>query len=199
MEALFAAAPTTAKTQVTNVVVTKVAPGGTQQAVSISGAIGSAKAGQSGSGLSKSVVGGSSLTASAAGSGGFKESGVTSKAGQRGVEGAVVGTPSFSGGGATNGLKNDQVMSVVNKYLSDIHRCYERALFENPNLIGRIEYEWDISASGNVTDVRVKRADMANADKLNSCVMDVFRRMKFPNAASGESTLANIGFPFGKH
>ena len=41
--------------------------------------------------------------------------------------------------------------------------------------------------------------DMAAADKLNECVMGVLRTMRFPRAPNGLSTLATIGFPFGRN
>jgi outer membrane biosynthesis protein TonB len=83
--------------------------------------------------------------------------------------------------------------------LGDIHRCYERALFNDANIVGRVEYEWEINPGGSVASVSVKRSEVANGDFLNSCVMGIFKKMKFPTAKNGQSTTANIGFPFGKN
>ncbi len=122
-----------------------------------------------------------------------------SQAGKRGVSGAVMGTPSFAGVPASQGITNDEVMKVVNKHLQEVHRCYERALFNDSNIVGRVEYEWEINPNGNVDSVSVKRSEVSNGDFLNSCVMGVFKKMKFPAAKNGQSTTANIGFPFGKN
>lgn len=122
-----------------------------------------------------------------------------SQAGKRGVSGAVMGTPSFAGVPASQGITNDEVMKVVNKHLQDVHRCYERALFNDANIVGRVEYEWEINPSGTVDSVSVKRSEVSNGDFLNSCVMGVFKKMKFPAAKNGQSTTASIGFPFGKN
>ncbi|MGE0526370.1 MAG: AgmX/PglI C-terminal domain-containing protein [Bdellovibrionales bacterium] len=122
-----------------------------------------------------------------------------SKAGKRGVGGVVVGTPALKNyEGTSNGLTDKQIMSVVNKYLTQIHRCYERALLNDASLAGRVEYEWEITPSGKVSATRVKRSEVSNGDMLNSCVMGVFKSMKFPAAKNKQPTTASIGFPFGK-
>ncbi len=120
-------------------------------------------------------------------------------AGKRRVGGAVLGTPKFETPSAPQGLNNNEVMKIVNLHLNDIHRCYERALFQDSSLAGRVEYEWSISASGAVTNVSVKRSELGQGEVLNNCVMGVFRKMKFPASKNGQSTVANIGFPFGKN
>ncbi|MBK7962868.1 MAG: AgmX/PglI C-terminal domain-containing protein [Bdellovibrionales bacterium] len=122
-----------------------------------------------------------------------------SKAGKQGVAGAVVGRPTFSGVKAEQGIDNDAVMKVVNSHLRDVHRCYERALFKDANIVGRVEYEWEISAQGVVSSVTVKRSEVSNGDFLNSCVVELFKKMKFPVAKNGQTTTASIGFPFGKN
>lgn len=122
-----------------------------------------------------------------------------SKTGKRNIEGAVVGAPKIAGKlDDSQGLTNEQVMNVVNKFHGDIQRCYERALFSDPNLSGRVEYEWNIESSGSVSSVRIKRSNVVKGDALNECVIGIFRKMKFPISKNGKSTVANIGFPFGK-
>ncbi len=122
-----------------------------------------------------------------------------SKAGKQGVAGAVIGRPSFTGVSREQGLTNEEVMKVVNQILGDVHRCYERALFNDSNIVGRVEYEWEINPNGSVSTAAVKRSEVANGDFLNSCVMGVFKKMKFPAAKNGKPTTASIGFPFGKN
>ncbi len=130
---------------------------------------------------------------------GYAASKVSGNTGKRAVKG-IVGSPKMVNQLNTEqGLDNQAVMKVVNKHVGEIQRCYERSLFDNPSLAGRIEYEWDIGPGGDVSDVRVKKSDMAAADKLNECVMGVLRTMRFPRAPNGLSTLATIGFPFGRN
>lgn len=163
--------------------------------VKTSGLVGSLK---SQVGESSSNIGESTSLGKQAGQQGYDKS-VGGSAGKRGVGGAVLGTPKFDAPTTPQGLKNDEVMKVVNKSLGDVHRCYERALFQDSNLVGRVEYEWNISPAGDVTSASVKRSEMGNADFLNNCVLGVLRKLKFPRATNNQSTIANIGFPFGKN
>jgi hypothetical protein len=142
------------------------------------------------------VTDGAGKTLSASGGVAFAKTG-GGKAGKRRVGGIVAEMPTFNG--TPQGLTNEQVMKVVNAHLAEIQRCYERALFENSSLVGRIEYEWSISASGRVTSSSVKRSEVGNADFLNECVLKVFNAMHFPAAKNKLPTVASIGFPFGRH
>lgn len=130
-----------------------------------------------------------------AGQGGYEQS-AGGKAGKRGVVGVRAETPRFKG--TAQGLNQDEIMNEVNKHLAQIQQCYERALFENPSLVGRIEYEWSITPAGRVEDASVKRADVGGADFLNGCVIKVIKAMNFPSAKNGLYTVASVGFPFGK-
>lgn len=125
--------------------------------------------------------------------------GLKSGAGNRQV-GATVGTPSLktSGSGRPEGLTRQQVMDVVQKHLAEIQRCYERNLLANPNLSGRMEFEWDIEPQGRVSSTRVKKSSVQNGENLGECVQQVIAKMKFPKAKNGQSTQPNIGFPFGR-
>ncbi|PIS10065.1 MAG: hypothetical protein COT73_11330 [Bdellovibrio sp. CG10_big_fil_rev_8_21_14_0_10_47_8] len=133
-------------------------------------------------------------------SGGYVKNSTGGKTGKRGVGGSVVGTPQLSPKvGREQGISDDEVMKVVNKHLGEVQRCYERALFDDSSLVGRVEYEWEISAAGSVMSARVQRSEMARSDSLNNCVLGLFKKMKFPKAKNGQSTVAKIGFPFGRN
>ena len=129
----------------------------------------------------------------------FSNKNLSNKTGRRRVKGAPVGSPKLlNSPNRTQGLTSSQVMAIVNKHLSEVQRCYERALFNQPNLAGRIEYEWTISSRGKVKSVNVRRSEMSGDQYLNKCVKKVFVRMRFPTATNGQSTVGSIGFPFGK-
>lgn len=130
---------------------------------------------------------------------GFSSKNLGKETGKRGVKGAPVGKPKLlNSPGKSQGLSSRQVMTVVKKHLSEVQRCYERALFNQPNLAGRIEYEWKISAKGKVKSVGVRRSEATGDKSLNDCVKKIFRKMKFPAATNGQSTVTSIGFPFGR-
>ncbi len=129
---------------------------------------------------------------------GYGIQGLKGTAGTRGVAGSVLGTPTLMQTGKEEGLSKSQVMDVVKRHMGEIQQCYERSLFQNPNLAGRVQYEWEIKSSGNVTWAKVSKSDIADGDNLNSCVREVFKKMKFPVAKNGQSTTPNIGLPFGR-
>ncbi|HPI40797.1 MAG TPA: AgmX/PglI C-terminal domain-containing protein, partial [Pseudobdellovibrionaceae bacterium] len=151
----------------------------------------------SGSGSSTSIGKNPSLGLNV-GSAGYQKTGTTSAAGKRSIKGAVVGIPSFKPKRTNQGLSNDEVMKIVNKALPKIQQCYERELFSDATLAGRVEYEWEINPTGKVIDINVKSSEMGRGDKLNDCVMGVIKALNFPIAKNGQSTVASIGFPFGK-
>lgn len=125
--------------------------------------------------------------------------GLSGGAGTRAVGGGVVGQPKLAtSSGKTEGLTRAQVMAEVQKHLAAVQACYEKSLLSNPNLAGRMEFEWDIEPSGSVSAVRIKRSTVNNGDALGSCVKGVFSAMQFPAAKNGASTTPNIGFPFGR-
>ena len=142
-----------------------------------------------------SGIGHSPGALAAAGQGGFAATSGGS-AGKRGVKAVLAEAPSFKGG--DQGLDQDSIMKVINAHVSEIQRCYERALFDHPQLVGRIEYEWTITPTGGVSDSNVKRSDMSDADGLNHCVTKVIKSLKFPASKNGLPTVTSVGFPFGK-
>ena len=178
----------------TNVKVSKNAPTTSGPGYKVSQVMGQVqgKANSGGTGIAGSP--GRSL-ASAGGVGFAQTNG--GKAGKRKVGGIVPEAPTFQG--SEQGLSHDKVMKVVNAHLGEIQSCYERALMENPSLVGRIEYEWTINPKGSVDESSVKRSEMGNADFLNQCVLRVIQGMKFPEAKNKLPTVASIGFPFGRH
>lgn len=148
-------------------------------------------------GSESGVAGGMALKVSTGGSG-YGATGFSGKTGKRNVLGSVIGGASYTEIAKTEGLTREQVMKVVQKHHSQIQQCYERSLMDDPNLAGRAEFEWEISAQGSVSAVSVKETSLRNGDRLLDCVKGVFRGMKFPVAKNGSSTTPTIGLPFGR-
>ncbi len=189
-------APTpTAKDQAVSINVNANAGGASS--LSTTGVIGTLKS--KGGKLEAGGLAGVKTTGKGFGTGtGYGVQGLQGRAGARGVQGSVIGTPSLMKLSGSEGLTQKEVMDVVKKYAGKIQQCYERALLAETGLAGRIEYQWSITPKGVVTDASVKRSDMKNADQLNECVLTVFKGMKFPPAKNGQGTTPSIGFPFGR-
>jgi hypothetical protein len=128
----------------------------------------------------------------------YNTGGLASGTGRRRVLGTVVGGATYTDLTKNEGLTKEQVMKVVSQHTGLIQQCYERSLIENPDLVGRAEFEWEISAKGQVSNVRVKETTLRGADQLLSCVRGVFAKMSFPQAKNGEATTPSIGLPFGR-
>lgn len=135
------------------------------------------------------------------GGSGYGTAGLGTGTGKRGVKGGVVGQPALttgSGNGRTEGLSREQVLKAMQPFLGKIQSCYERSLLSDPNLSGRIEFEWNIASSGSVKSVDIKKNSVAGGEQLGDCVSGVIRSIKFPSASNGEETNPSVGFPFGR-
>lgn len=150
-------------------------------------------------GSANGVAGGMGLAVSSGGSG-YGTTGFSGKTGKRNVLGSVIGGATYTEIAKTEGLSREQVMKVVQKHHTQIQQCYERSLMDAPDLAGRAEFEWEISAKGAVTvgSVSVKETSLKNGEKLIDCVKGVFLSMKFPAAKNGSTTTPTIGLPFGR-
>jgi hypothetical protein len=125
--------------------------------------------------------------------------GMSAKTGSRGIEGAVVGQPKLmSNGGKLDGLTREEVMKRFATLTPEVQHCFERSLLSNPDLQGRMEFEWDIEPDGHVSAVRIKKSTVNGGDALGECVKGAIMNLDFPKAKNGQSTTPRIGFPFGK-
>ena len=130
---------------------------------------------------------------------GYGTEGIGTGTGKRGVKGAILGKPNITmGSGKTEGLSRDQVLKAMQPYLGKIQSCYERSLLSDPNLSGRIEFEWNIAPSGAVRSVDIKKNSVAGGEQLGECVTGVIKGIKFPTATNGQETVPDVGFPFGR-
>ena len=129
---------------------------------------------------------------------GYGVSGLAGRAGTRGVVGAEGGSFELAPPRAEEGLTRETIMAEVRKHLDRIQRCYERALLQNNNLEGQVEYEWHINPNGRVESARVLRSTVSGGDALNNCVLGVFRSITFPRATNGQPSYPRMNVPFRK-
>jgi hypothetical protein len=114
--------------------------------------------------------------------------------------GSVIGGANVTEIAKTEGLSREQVTKVVQKNQTQIQQCYDASLKNDPQLKGRADFEWQISAKGVVApaSVIVKQTNMVNAEALFDCVKGIIGKMSFPESANGEPTTPTIGLPFNK-
>jgi pSer/pThr/pTyr-binding forkhead associated (FHA) protein len=145
-----------------------------------------------GDGVQGIAVGGKSA------GGSYKMGGLAGKAGTRKIRGTVVGGATYTELNKNEGLTKEQIDKVVREHANEIQACYEKSLMTNPDIVGRAEFEWEITPKGKVTYTKVKEATLKDGENLLDCVRGVFMKMKFPVAKNGESTTPTLGLPFGR-
>ncbi len=112
----------------------------------------------------------------------------------RGVGGVVVGDlPKFQEMGIKGRLSRAQILEVVNKHVGELNYCYEKGLFDDPGLEGKLNMFWEIQGSGRVGLVRIKRSSLRST-LVNQCVKGVIKKMKFPKPRGGG--IVQVTFPF---
>jgi outer membrane biosynthesis protein TonB len=88
-----------------------------------------------------------------------------------------------------DGLTRDQIKAVVTKARAKVQYCYEKELLKDPSLQGTVTVEFVIRANGGVGVS--KASGMA---KIDSCVADVFKALKFPRPKGGGAV--SVRYPY---
>lgn len=84
-------------------------------------------------------------------------------------------------------------MSVVVKGIGGVQACYERALAAGHQGGGKVIFDWTISTSGAVSDVRQHRSTLRSASAVR-CIMRRIRAWRFPRPGCGGAV--QVRFPF---
>lgn len=102
------------------------------------------------------------------------------RGGERRVAGGVQSAPG-------QGLSPDQISRVVRARSGAFRACYESAAARDPRLQGGITISFTVSPAGGVT-ARIGSSSLGSA-RVESCVLRMFNRLKFP--AADKATSAN--------
>ncbi len=90
------------------------------------------------------------------------------------------------------GMSREMVKRVIDQHLSEITYCYESALISNPNIMGRISFEWKILMSGEVGEVRIL-ASSVNSHDVHDCIISAIKTWQFPKPVGTEVV---VSYPF---
>ncbi len=82
--------------------------------------------------------------------------------------------------------------SLLRRRKGAIIACYERALKRNPNLSGKVELQFTVSAVGKVTGADIG-ADTLHDDEVNTCITSIVKSWRFPAPDGGE---VHFSYPF---
>ena len=95
-------------------------------------------------------------------------------------------------------LDRGEIQKVINAHIHELQGCFERQLIVNPNLAGKVAFEWVIGTTGAVTVVKIK-ASTLSSNEATSCMQAAIHRWQFPAPSGGQVTviypiaLANSG------
>ena len=85
-------------------------------------------------------------------------------------------------------LDRGEIQKVINAHIHELQGCFERQLIMNPNLAGKVTFEWVIGLNGAVTVVKIK-ASTLSSNEATSCMQGAIRRWQFPSPSGGQVTV----------
>lgn len=93
------------------------------------------------------------------------------------------------------GLTKEQVRQAISDNKRALRNCHEQYLTYKKDLGGRLVLKWKINSDGPVDTVSVQSTN-TNYGTFDSCVVDVIKRIVFPKAPNGNSTVVIYPFVF---
>jgi TonB family protein len=76
-----------------------------------------------------------------------------------------------------------------------IRFCYERVLYREHELEGKVAVAWVIGGTGEVVEVFIVESTLDNRE-VERCMIDRIRRWRFPAPAGGGTVRVNYPFVF---
>lgn len=116
------------------------------------------------------------------------------KTGKRSVKAVVAAPVAKKVRASGGGISREAVAKVINDHMDEVNACYESALVNDSNLLGRIEFEWTILQSGDVGDVKIKSSTVKSS-QLHSCIISAIKSWKFPKP-NGADVIVSYPFVF---
>jgi hypothetical protein len=89
-------------------------------------------------------------------------------------------------------LSREEIQRVMDRAMSRIRYCYERALTSSPDLEGKLTVLFQIAGTGDVASVSKVQSTLTN--DVDGCVQRVLHSLKFPTPQGGGTV--NVTYPF---
>lgn len=84
-------------------------------------------------------------------------------------------------------LAGSAISKVMNERMPTINACYTRVARSQPTLAGRVVLRFTIQGNGSVQNVKIRETTLNNA-KVEGCIVEVGKTLRFPADASGQPT-----------
>ncbi len=91
-------------------------------------------------------------------------------------------------------LPPEVVRRIVRSHVGSIRHCYEKQLLKSPKLSGKLAVRFVIAADGSVASANRHTGGVHPA--VDSCIVSVFRRMRFPSPSGGGVVVVNYPLIF---
>ncbi len=95
--------------------------------------------------------------------------------------------------GEKKGIDREAVRRAIRSSLSEVKKCYENRLPNNPSLGGKIVVRFVIKDDGSVSKSEIKSTTV-NDSQVEGCVTNVIAQKTYPAPPKGE--VAEINYPF---
>jgi len=89
--------------------------------------------------------------------------------------------------GTTGRLPPGKVQSVIRSHHEIFRKCFEPALARDPKLKGMVSVRFVIDRDGHVSLSELEKSNLD--DDVANCVVDGFRKLKFPRPEGGIVTV----------
>ena len=89
-------------------------------------------------------------------------------------------------------LDKEIIRRIIRLHSNEVKYCYEQELTRHPALSGRISVQFVIAANGEVKSSVLQSSTMNNV-RVESCVVQAFRRWEFPYPAGGG--IVRVSYP----
>ena len=93
------------------------------------------------------------------------------------------------------GLTKEQVRQAISDNKRALRNCHEQFLTYKKDLGGRIVMRWKINGDGPVETISTQASNTAYPN-FDSCVVEVIKKIVFPKAPNGNSTIVIYPFLF---
>lgn len=93
------------------------------------------------------------------------------------------------------GLTKDQVRQAISDNKRALRNCHEQYLTYKKDLGGRLVLKWKINGEGPVDTISIQ-STTTNYGTFDTCVLDVIKKITFPKAPNGNSTVVIYPFVF---
>jgi TonB family protein len=93
-------------------------------------------------------------------------------------------------------LSNEQIQKAVNDGVKGFDACYTLGADKDGKLEGTVTIQATVGPLGTVNEASVSKTTMKNP-KVDACVVDAFKKLKFPQPDGGSTVMISYPMTFG--